>query len=93
MMASKSKDITLEDVADTYNVGPLGKAHEFAEDLYAGFMYSAAVDKLITQQLEINQVLDNIEGYTSDVVALILTTEKEVEESWLLAMHMFGIKA
>ena len=92
-MSKQEKEITCADVADSYNVGPLGAAHEFAESMYAGFVYSAAIKKLAEQQEEVNRALEDPDHFPSDVLAEIHATDKEMEEKWLLAMTMFGIEA
>jgi hypothetical protein len=92
-MSSKEKEITCADVADSYNVGPLGAAHEFAESLYAGFVYSAAIEKLAKQQEEVNLALEDPDHFPPEVLAEIHATDKEMEEKWVMAMDMFGINA
>ena len=92
-MSKQEKSISCDDVANSYNVGPLGAAHEFAESMYAGFVYSAAVEKLAEQQREVNEALADADHFPDDVLAEIHATDKEMEEKWVLAMTMFGIKA
>jgi hypothetical protein len=92
-MSTKEKDTFHEDAIPTYNIGPLGAAHEFAESMYAGFVYSAAIETLAEQQMEVNAALKDADHFPADVLAEIHATNKEMEEKWLLAMTMFGIKA
>jgi len=92
-MSKQEKEITYDDVTNSYNVGPLGAAHEFAESMYAGFVYSAAIKKLAEQQVEVNLALSRPGDFPADVLAEIHATDKEMEDKWLLAMTMFGIKA
>ena len=92
-MSKSEKEITCDDVANSYNVGPLGAAHEFAESMYAGFIYSAAIEKLAEQQHEINLALADAEHFPEEVLAEIHASDKEMEEKWLLAMGMLGINA
>ena len=92
-MSKQEKEITCNDVANSYNVGPLGAAHEFAESMYAGFIYSAAIEKLAEQQKEINLALEDSGHFPADVLAEIHAADKEMEEKWLMAMGMMGLKA
>ncbi len=92
-MSKQEKEVTCADVANSYNVGPLGAAHDFAESMYAGFIYSAAIKQLAEQQAEVNRALEDADHFPDDVLAEIHATDKEMEEKWLLAMTMFGIKA
>ncbi len=92
-MSKQEKDAFNEDAIPTYNIGPLGAAHEFAESMYAGFVYSAAIELLAEQQREVNAALKDADRFPTDVLAEIHATDKEMEEKWLLATTMFGIKA
>jgi len=92
-MSKQEKEITCDDVANSYNVGPLGAAHEFAESMYAGFVYSAAIEKLAEQQREINIALADADHFPEEVLKEIHEADKEMEEKWLMAMGMLGLKA
>jgi hypothetical protein len=83
----------IEDYVPGFGVGPLGKSAEFAESLYAGFIYSAAIQGLMQTQLEVNEALEMADKFPPDVLAEIHATDKEMEEKWLLAMGMLGIEA
>jgi len=91
-MSSKDRS-RIEDYVPGFGVGPLGKASEFAELLYAGFIYSAAIRELMETQLEVNEALADPDHFPADVLAEIHATDKEMEDKWLLATTMFGIKA
>ena len=92
-MSKQEKEVTCADVANSYNVGPLGAAHDFAESMYAGFIYSAAIKQLAEQQNDINLALANTDHFPEEVLKEIHEADKEMEEKWLLAMTMFGLKA
>ena len=78
-MSTEDKSKTMEVFPDP-KVGPLGDAVDFAESLYAGFVYCAAIKELVRAQLEVNAALEK-------------ATDAEMEDKWLLAMGMLGIEA
>ena len=91
-MSTEDKSKTMEVFPDP-KVGPLGDAVDFAESLYAGFIYSAAIRELMETQLEVNEALADPDHFPADVLAEIHATDKEMEEKWLLAMGMLGIES
>ena len=91
-MSTEDKSKTMEVFPDP-KVGPLGDAVDFAESLYAGFVYCAAIKELMRAQLEVNAALEMADELPAEILAEVKATDAEMEDKWLLAMGMLGIEA
>lgn len=92
-MSKQEKNTDDEGVIPAVHIGPMGAAHRFAERMYAGFVFSAALEELAVQQKEVNKALADADHFPDEILAEIHATDREMEDKWFLAMTMLNIKA
>ncbi len=76
------------------DVGPLGRSTEFVDTFVAGFIYAAAIEGLIEQTLNIQEMIEAIDP--DERVKLLPGLEEDladIDAKWILATAMFSIEA
>ena len=75
------------------HVGLFARAHEFADELYAGILYSAAIQDLAMQQIKVTTALAKTKSLLSPEVLELEEIDMEMDLKWRIASEMFGIEA
>jgi hypothetical protein len=75
------------------HVGLFARAHDFADELYAGIVYGAAIQKLAEQQIKVTAALVKTKSLNGLDVQELAEIDKEMELKWRLASELFGIEA